>query len=465
MNNAEQKGKAMMRKDGNNDMNVATTEMDKEVGSCSTADIRREFDCIVGYETIKDDLVRICDTIRNRGHYMKLGAEIPRGLLICGVPGVGKTTMAECMIKACGRPAVRLRKSSSKDKFIDSIKEAFDEAADREPSVLFLDDVDKFAEEPVYMMIDDEDIGCGTSTEYAVLQTCMDGIAGRDVFVIATANRAHSLPDSLIRPGRFDRVRQVYAPGVHDAEMILDKYLGRKKLAADVDYRRLAVLMSGASCSRIEALANDAGLIAGYERAPEINMDHIARAYLRWWTSGKTEDLTPDEKLRVAYHEAGHVVMMERLMPGVIDIVCAKRESGALFFDEYIDGLLLGINDDRNRMAALKYLGGRAAIEEVYGEVDDMSEGDVATARFYVTDAVTSGYDGHMDLYQSRMMKASSEATLEMIEEAVAEEMVALYREALSVMREERAFLDRLARAMTENEYLLADDIEKLKSA
>lgn len=436
-----------------------------KIENSSIADIRREFDCIVGYDAIKDDLVRICDTIRSRGHYEKLGAEIPHGLLLCGLPGVGKTTMAECMIRACGRPVVRLRKSTSRDKFIDSIKEAFAGAADREPSILFLDDVDKFAEESPVVMVDEEEINCGTSTEYAVLQTCMDEIAGRDVFVIATANRADTLPDSLIRPGRFDRVRKVYAPGVHDAEMILDKYLGEKKLAADVDYRRLAVLMSGASCSRIEALANDAGLIAGYERASEISMDHIARAYLRWWTFRRTEDLTPEEKLRVAYHEAGHVVMMERLMPGIIDVVCAKREAGTVFFDEYIDGLLLGINDDRNRMAALKYLGGRAAIEEVYGEVDDMSEGDVDTACFYVNDAVRCGYDGHMDLYQPRAGRASSEKTLEMIEEAVSEEMVTLYREALSVMREDRAFLDRLAVALTENEYLLADDIERLKSA
>ncbi len=453
-----------MQKDGMDGMNGMRTEKRKETEDRCIAEIRREFDCIVGYETIKDDLVRICDTIRNRGHYEQLGAEIPRGLLICGVPGVGKTTMAECMIRACGRPAVRLRKSASGDKFIDSIKEAFAEAADREPSILFLDDVDKFAEEtPVVMYDDDDEVSCGTSTEYAVLQTCMDGIAGRDIFVIATANRDRNLPDSLIRPGRFDRVRKVYAPGVHDAEMILDKYLGEKKLAADVDYRRLAVLMSGASCSRIEALANDAGLIAGYERAPEISMDHIARAYLRWWTFRKTEDLTPEEKLRVAYHEAGHVVMMERLMPGIIDVVCAKRGAGMAFYDEYIDGLLLGINDDRNRMAALKYLGGRAAIEEVYGEIDDMSEDDVAAAHFYMSDAVTCGYDGHMDLFQKMSSRASSEATLEMIEEAVSVELVSLYREALAVMREDRAFLDRLARALSLNEYLLADDIARLK--
>ena len=424
-------------------------------------DIRKDFDCIVGYEPVKEELIQICDTIINRDFYTRLGADIPRGLLLLGMPGVGKTTMAECVASACGQTVFRLRKPAFGGNFIENIKSTFEAAAAEAPAIILLDDLDKYCDSDEDMFYMSSDMQPATNTEYAVLQSCIDSFEDKDVFIIATANESRDLPPSLIRSGRFDRVRTVYPPGVHDAELILGKYLGEKKLAKDVDFRRLAVLANGRSCAYIETLANDAGVIAGYEGSPEITMDHIARAYLRWHSCKRKEKLTPEEKRRVAYHEAGHIVVMEHLMPGIMDIVTARRENRPLI-DLYMDGLLLGIHDDRNRMAALKALGGRAAIELVYGEVAEMSEYDISTACFHAGEKVRNGYDDYLHLLQNSTGEGSSEEIMVEVEDAIAAELEGFYREAMEIVRENRAFLDRLADALCENEYLLAEDISRI---
>ena len=444
--------------------NMKGKGMENMSRGCSIEDLRREFDDIVGYEAIKDEMVQICDTIVNREYYTRLGADIPQGLLLYGQPGVGKTTMAECIARACGRPVFRLRRKDHGDGFIKRMKQTFAEAAENAPSVVLLDDIDKYAEYIHESMLMGMDAPSGGETEYTILQSCIDAIADKDVFVIGTTNREAYLPESLTRSGRFDRKRKVCPPSVHDAAQILEKYLGGKKLADDVDYGSLAVLANGSSCAFIESLANDAAVIAGYERSPEITMDHIARAYLKWYSFKMDEELSPEEKRRVAYHEAGHVVVMEHLVPGVMDIVTAKRESN-LLTDVYIGGIPLGFNDDRNRIGALRALGGRAAIELVYGEVDDLSEGDVAVSCSHAEEKVRNGYDEYMHLIQDSCMEGSSNAVLAAVEEATGAELAKLYREALEIVAAERDYLERLADALCENDYLLSKDIQRLKTA
>lgn len=429
------------------------------VEKVSIEDLFEAFSAIVGYETVKEEMVQMCDTIVNREFYSRLGADIPRGLLLSGRPGVGKTTIAECIADVCGLPVFRVRKQTAGSEFIDQIKQAFVDAAENAPSIVLLDDLDKFEEIDLTSM----EALQGSMESFTVLQACIDDVADSDVLIVATANDTDILPSALFRDGRIDRVRTIYPPAIHDAEKILRKYLEGKSLAADVDYSSLAVLLCGGSCARIETLANDAAILAGYDRSAEITMDHIARAYIRWHSGKVDEDLTPEERLRVACHEAGHIVIMEQLMPGVMDFACAKRDKEAKVIDLYMDGVLLGIHDDRNKMIALKDLGGKAAIQLVYGEPDDMSINDVMSACFHAYERVINGYDEYMDLIQLSMGHGSSEVIMQEIESAVEREMEEMYSEALNIISANRGFLDRLTQALYENDYLLRDDIRKLK--
>ena len=144
------------------------------------------FDKVIGYKTIKNELLQICDMIRNKGVYEALGAKLPQGILLYGNPGLGKTLMAKCFVKESGLPAFTVRRNKGNDDFIGSITETFQKAKENAPSIVFLDDLDKFANE------DDEHRDAG---EYVAVQAGIDEVKHCDVFVLATANNIWKLPD------------------------------------------------------------------------------------------------------------------------------------------------------------------------------------------------------------------------------------------------------------------------------
>ena len=157
--------------------------------------MKDHFEKIVGYEEIKRELRIISDMLNNPEVYQKLGAGLNEGLVLCGEPGTGKTTMANCLIESTGRKAYVCRKKASDGKFIKTISDTFEEAKRHTPSIVLLDDLDKFS---------DQDEGCDAE-EFVVVQSCIDEIKGSDVFVIATVNNIKKLPFSLLRAGRLGK--------------------------------------------------------------------------------------------------------------------------------------------------------------------------------------------------------------------------------------------------------------------
>ena len=426
------------------------------------AEIRREFNCIVGYELLKEELIQICDSMRNREFYEKIGASIPHGLLLSGVPGVGKTTMAEAMARASGRPVYRLRKNAGRKNFIDEIKKTFAEAAEGAPSLLLLDDIDKYA--------DDNDM-LGTAPEYAALQTCIDELGDSDVFITATANNPLCLPESLTRSGRFDRKRRIKAPGPDDAAKILRLYLGdSKRLADDVDIDELAMLACGFSCSYIESLANDAGVLAGYERSDEITMDHFIRAYIKWRSMYSERKLTPEERRRIAFYEAGRAVVMDILAPEALTIATAKAMNGVLYTD-YLDEIPLRSEPDRPKYQIMRALAGRAAVELEFGKADEYSSKDIRVVYSVLEDIIRDGRcslegdgsDDYLELVQIDYVGVTSEEVQRRIEDAIDRAAVSFYEEVLTILKENRGYLNRVAEALTEREYLRASDIRMLR--
>lgn len=224
------------------------------------------FDKVIGYQSIKQELLQFCDMIRNRKLYAEMGARLPHGLLLYGEPGLGKTLMANCFIEECGLNTITVRRNKGGDAFIDGITQAFAKAAEEAPAVIFLDDMDKFANE--------SSLHCDTP-EYVAVQAGIDAVKETDVFVIATANDIRKLPDSLRRSGRFDRKIGVREPTADDAAAIIAHYLEGKRISANVDRNDLAKMMSYHSCAELETILNEAAIRAVFAREESIRMEDI----------------------------------------------------------------------------------------------------------------------------------------------------------------------------------------------
>lgn len=282
------------------------------------------FDKVIGYEKEKEELYQLCDMAKNSAKYAALGVKLPRGILLYGVPGVGKTLMATALLDEMdnGRKRYILRKDKAIEEFVESISKTFQEAKENAPSVIFLDDLDKFA----------SDSNSRNPEELIAVQSGIDEVKGADVFVVATANDVRVLPNSLRRPGRFDRILEICTPNRREAVEIVRHYLKGKKVADDVTAEGVARLMDGNSCAALESVLNEAGIYAGYENKTEIKREHIVRAVLRdiFEADESVNEISVAAKEEVAFHEAGHAVAALAFDPegvGLISIRPSKSDA------------------------------------------------------------------------------------------------------------------------------------------
>lgn len=259
------------------------------------------FDKVIGYKSIKRELLQICDMIRNRTIYEKMGARLPHGLLLYGDPGLGKSLLANCFMEECGLNTVTVRRDKGGDAFINSIAQAFAKAKEEAPSVLLLDDMDKFA---------NEDSSRCDAPEYVAVQAGIDDVKETAVFVIATANEIRKLPDSLCRSGRFDRKIRIQPPTAADAEAIIAHYLSGKRVSDDINMKDLTKMMSYHSCAELETILNEAAIRAAFARKDSIGMEDMVGTVLKQ-QYGASEDVPHNSEEAVkktALHEAGHLV-------------------------------------------------------------------------------------------------------------------------------------------------------------
>lgn len=423
------------------------------------------FDKIIGYDEVKQELKQFGDILSNSEIYEKLGVTEPRGLLLYGKPGVGKTLMAEALIKSSGRHAYICRKNEPNGKFVETIKKTFAEAAENEPSIVFLDDMDKFTN-------GDEDHR--DAEEYVMVQSCIDEVRGKRVFVLATANEIHCLPHSLLRAGRFDRKIKIMAPSGEDAANIIDHYLKRKTMVSDVDPTLLARLMKGSSCAALETVINEAGIYAGMERADSITMEHIVRACMKviyevsYCSEEENrnctgEEISFDKNLYRAYHEAGHAVVSEVLSPQSVTIVSvlgslANQNSGFTVY--YREGLEQDVYHMEIRI--ITSLAGMAAMEQRFGIADTGASKDLDQAfedcSYLVQDVCIRGT--HLYAYGFR----NSQNVQSGQEHAIAQEIERYYQKAKQILALNRDFLDKTAEALRKKKVLLQDDIREIKS-
>lgn len=410
---------------------------------------------VIGYEKEKEQLYRLCDIAKNPGKYASLGVRLPRGVLLHGEPGLGKTLMATDLVAAMGRKSYILRKDKANDEFVETIGKVFAEAKKNAPSVIFLDDLDKFS----------SDSDSRNPEELIAVQSGIDSVKEADVFVVATANEFRSLPYALRRPGRFDIILEISAPDRRDAVEIVRHYLSDKKIASDISVESIARLLDGSSCAALESILNEAGIYAGYENCTEIGRNHIIRAALRTvFSAEESVNAMPlAEKQEIAFHEAGHAAAALAYDPkgvGLISVRPTKGEARGVTQVFKPDGYFGSYEKMRQRVVML--LSGRAAVELKFGIIDvgaaqDMERASAIIERF-VTDYAASGFalfhpDNGIDSHAH--------------EDAIAVERGAMlarfYEDAKALMRDNWAFVEKLAAKLVEKDTIIFEDIVALK--
>lgn len=425
----------------------------------------KEFDAIIGYTAVKRELEQIADVLKNASPYEKLGVAPPRGLMLHGEPGVGKTLMAKALVKASGRKYFVCRKDQPNGDFIKAIKKTFDQAAAEAPSIVFLDDMDKFS---------NGDERRPDAEEYVTVQSCIDENRDKDVFVLATANNLRCLPRSLLRAGRFDRNIQIDAPHGEDAERITAYYLSQKKFVSDVDAQAIARIMDGRSCAELETVINEAGLYAGLERSESITMKHFMKACMKTiFNMPESEPSEEDDCLsnlcdtdsifsQIRYHEAGHAVVHELLFPGSVTLVSVRGSGGHIGgFTSYYDNPRVH-PAYRTKGKIIAFLGGMAATEQVYGVHDWGASRDLDRVFEIIRKLVVNDCICGFHLHFSR--HRDSEELIARQEQAIAVEVEKAFRKAKEILVGNREFLDAIAAELTQKEFLTALDVKRIKA-
>ncbi len=414
------------------------------------------FEEIVGYEDIKKELRIISDMLNNADVYKKLGASINEGLILSGKPGTGKTTMANSLVRSTGRSVYVCRKKSTDGEFVKTINGVFQSAKENMPSIVLLDDLDKFS---------DKDEDCDAE-EFVAVQSCMDEIKGMDIFVIATVNNIRKIPGSLQRAGRLGKRIQVRLPKIGEAAKIIEHYLEKADICDDLDEVSIARMLNGESCATLENVINSAGMKAAFNRQDKVTMQNIIDSCLDIiFDAPESNEKLPDEiKRRIAYHEAGHAVAAEILNPGSVSIISLrKNESHTYGFVTYLrDEEQETFSSDYNENVIKTSLAGKAATELVFGEADMGANSDIHhafdKAERLVDYRCMYGFSNWIQDQHSSFAAENRNRTMAMVLEKN-------YLEVKKILAANRELLDRIADELIKKTTLTYSDVQNICSA
>lgn len=414
------------------------------------------FDKIIGYDSIKNELFQICDMIQNKEKYTKIGASLPKGVILSGYPGLGKTMLSKAFIEQSGISSYTLRRNKGNGDFIEEITDVFEKAKENAPCIVFLDDMDKFA---------NEDRHHCDAEEYVAVQAGIDYVADKEVFVIATVNDMEKLPKSLIRSGRFDRIIEIESPDEEDAAKIIEYYLSNKKVSTSINFEDLAKMISYSSCAELETILNEAAISAAYKGKECVEMSDLVSAVLREQYSSPDETYITsddDETRSIAIHEAGHLVCSEVLCPGSVGLATIRpsMRGGK-------GGFIHRCKDLKRRpYYILVSLASKAAVELYYADhvasgcYRDLNNavigireglGESGTAGFETLDLVAGDFRHHSESFLSRH-EAVTQALLEQY-----------FMKARDIIIKNRDFLELVADELVKKGTLLYSDIKRIK--
>ena len=406
---------------------------------------------IIGYEDIKSELGIIKDMLVNPDIYNDMGASMMKGLLLHGSPGTGKTTMANCLIKASGWKSYVCRKKSSDGSFVEEIVKVFEEAKKNTPSIVFLDDLDKFSDS------DSEE-----AEEFVTVQTCIDETVGKDVFVLATANKPRRLPDSLLRPGRLGKLIRVRNPRKDETVEIIRFYLDKAKVSKDLDTNSIAMMLQGESCAILEDVIRTAAVKAAFSRQDYITMNNIVDACLDlvFEATGLKKQYSEDTLRRTAYHEGGHAIVSELLDPGSVSIVSIRpTNSSTLGFVRYCRKENEEMDFEYFENMLKTSLAGKAATEIVYGEPDIGANRDLHNA-YDSAEKIADNFCSYG--FQNWIQDKDTAFSAENRNRTMAMIMERNYMEVKRLLARNRDLLDRIAEELLEKTTLVHADVERI---
>ncbi|MEV6178230.1 ATP-dependent zinc metalloprotease FtsH [Streptomyces sp. NPDC052016] len=437
---------------------------------------RTTFADVAGIDEVKGELDDVVDFLEHPDVYRRMGAKMPRGVLLAGSPGTGKTLLARAVAGEAGVPFF----SASASEFIEMIvgvgasrvRELFAEARKVAPSIIFIDEIDTIGR----ARSGGASVSGHDEREQTLNQilTEMDGFSGTEgVIVIAATNRADILDPALTRPGRFDRVVNVSPPDRNGREAILRIHTREIPLAPDVDLAQVAGVTPGMTGADLANLANEAALFAVKRKQDQVTRNDLSEALEKVQLGAERTLVMPEEdRRRTAYHESGHA-LLGMLQPGAdpvrkITIVPRGRALGVTMStpeveryahsEEYLRGRIIGA------------LGGMAAEQVVYGVVTTGAESDLeqvtAIARGMVARWGMSERVGRLSALPSDAQQAyglaAAPQTLDVIDSEMRRIVDACYEEACRKLRDHRDQLDALATALLENETLEEADAYRI---
>ena len=438
------------------------------------------FTDVAGNEAAKQDLAEVVDFLKNPKKYEKLGAKIPRGVLLAGDPGTGKTLMARAVAGEANVPFFSISGSEFAEMFVgvgaSRVRDLFSKAKKNSPSIIFIDEIDAVAHKR------DARGGAGREDEQTLNQILveMDGFDNESgVIVIAATNRVDMLDKALLRPGRFDRHVDVTLPERKDRLEILKVHFKNKPTEKSVDLEALAAKTAGSSGADLANIANEAAITAAREGHKEITSADVTEAFERVaiGPERKSKVMNEQERKITAYHEAGHAVVGHVLPDSdpvhKITIIPRGHTGGVTWFLPPEDRSYKSIYELKDILA--RAMGGRIAEKIIFGadnvttgassdlkHVAELSkemitrEGMGNKTRNLVFPAEETGY------YTINTGKPYSEKTAELIDEEIGEFTAEAAKRAELVLQANRKVLDRVANALLEKESLEAEDLKDI---
>ena len=465
--------KMMERVGGKDSMMFGMGKSNAKVYVKSTKGIK--FIDVAGEDEAKENLAEIVEYLHNPERYREIGASMPKGILLVGPPGTGKTMLAKAVAGEADVPFFSMSGSEFVEMFVgmgaSKVRDLFKQAKDKAPCIVFIDEIDAIGKKR------DGQIGGNDEREQTLNQllTEMDGFEENNgVIILAATNRPETLDPALLRPGRFDRRVPVELPDLKGREAILKVHAKKIKIADDVDFEKVARMASGASGAELANIVNEAALRAVRDHrsfVTQVDLEESIEVVIAGYQK-KNAILTDKEKRIVAYHEIGHALVAAKQTNSapVQKITIVPRTSGALGYTMQVEEgnhYLMSKEEMENKIAT--YTGGRAAEEIVFGSVTTGASNDIEQAtklaRAMITrygmckdfDMVAMEVQTNQYLGGDSSLTCSAE-TQKIIDEKVVELVRKQHEKAAQILLENREKLDELSLYLYQKETITGDE-------
>ncbi|MEJ8746404.1 ATP-dependent zinc metalloprotease FtsH [Oscillospiraceae bacterium HCN-4035] len=439
-----------------------------------------KFDDVAGEDEAKENLTEVVNYLHDPSKYQEIGASMPKGILLVGPPGTGKTMLAKAVAGEANVPFFSMSGSEFVEMFVgmgaSKVRDLFKQAKEKAPCIVFIDEIDAIGQKRSGGQYGGNDEREQTLNQ---LLTEMDGFEGNNgVIILAATNRPESLDPALTRPGRFDRRVPVELPDLKGREAILQVHAKKIKVAEDVDFNKIARMASGASGAELANIVNEAALRAvrgGRRFATQADLEESIEVVIAGYQK-KNAIMTDEEKKIVSYHEIGHalVAAMQTHSAPVQKITIVPRTSGALGYTMQVEEgnhYLMSKTEMENKIATLT--GGRAAEEVVFHSVTTGASNDIEQATKLARAMITRyGMSDDFDMVALETVNnqylggnaslACSAETQTKIDQRVVELVKAQHEKAVNILTENRAKLDELAQYLYEKETITGEEFMKI---